>query len=209
MIADVSKTLDGDCFAVQAGRESEFLQIVCILKRFADAVLNAVAGGLASSRDTALRYGLSGDACQIVDFSGMERVVGIGHPRHFAFSGTDIGTGHVFAGSNKILLDQFGRVAACDFLDLFRRVLLGVEADAAFGAAEWQVHNCTFVGHQCGQRHDFIGTDHFTEACAALDRFGVLTVLGAPALEDLIVVGTETHGELKIINAVAGLDLAQ
>ena len=180
-----------------------------MLEGFANAVLDAAAGGFPPSRDAALRDGFPGDAGEIVDSSRMECVVGIGHPRHFPFAGSDVGARHVFSGADVFLADQFGGEAPGDLFDLLGRIFLGIEANAAFGAAERNVDDRALVGHQRGQRHDFVGVDHFAVADTALYRFWMVAVFGAPAFEDFVVIAAEPDRKLEVVHVVAGFDLAE
>src|SRR6185436_11271690 len=96
-------------------------------------------GRLSSSGNSALREGLSGYAGQIVDAAREERIVGVRHPCHFSFAGSDIRAWHVFARTDKFLFDELSGKAARDPLDLLGRVLLGIEFHASFRTTEGNV----------------------------------------------------------------------
>ena len=81
--------------------------------------------------NTALCYGFAGNAGKVIDSTGIEGIVGIGHPCHFAFARADIRSGDVFARSQIFFADQFGCEAPRDFLYLFVTVFLGIETHTA------------------------------------------------------------------------------
>ena len=139
----------------------------------------------------------------------MERVVRVGDPRHLALTRADVGRRNVFTRSDVFLANQLRGETAGDFFDLFRSVFFGTEANTAFGPAEWHVHDRAFVRHQRGQGHDFVGMHHFAVADASLHRLTMLTVFGAPAFEDLIVIAAKPDRKLEIVKVIASLDLTQ
>ena len=158
--------------------------------------------------DTSLCHRLSCDAGQIIDSTGIKCIVGIGHPGHFPFARADVGSRNVLSGSQIFFADQFGGESAGNFLYLFVAVFLRIETHAALRPAKGYVDNRAFVRHQGGQGHDLVLVYVFAETNAAFDRLFMLAVFGTPALEYLVFVAAESDGELKIVNVVAGLDLA-
>src|SRR5213593_650695 len=159
--------------------------------------------------NTALGYGLAGDAGKVIDATGIKGIVRIGHPGHFTLTRTDIGSRNVFARSEIFFADQFGREAPRDFLYLFVAVFLRIKTQAALGPAEWHVDDCALVSHERRQRHDLVLIHEFTVTNSAFDRLLMLAVLGAPALEYFVFVAAEPDGELKVVDVVAGFDLAE
>src|SRR6185295_10056455 len=135
MVTHVSESLYRNGLPAQTCRQTEFRHVLGALECLANAVLHPTSCGFASSADAALRNGLTSAACQVINSAGMKRVVGIGHPRHLAFAGANVGTGHVLAGPDETFLDQFRRVAACDLLDMLRGIFFRVESNAALGSA--------------------------------------------------------------------------
>src|SRR5437867_4183391 len=84
-----------------------------------------------------------------------------------------------------------------------------VSQDEIMALAALMTYNCAFVGHQRGQRHDFVLTHEFTETDSAFHRLLMLAVFGAPALEYFIFVAAQPDGVLKVVDVVARLDLAE
>src|SRR5206468_53403 len=96
-----------------------------------------------------------------------------------------------------------------DFFDLFFRVLFRIEANAALRSTKRHVNDGALVRHQGSQCHDLILIHQLAVSYAAFDRLFVLAVLSAPSLENFILVAAEPDRELEVINAIAGLDLAE
>ncbi len=151
---------------------------------------------------------LSGHAGEIVDASRKEGIVGIGHPGHLAFTGSHVGPGHVLSGAHEFLSYELCRESARDPFDLFRRVLLGVELNAALGTTKRDIDESALVRHQRGKGHDLVLAYQLAVARAALYRLLVLAVLRPPAFEDLVVI-VESNGELKVVHVLAGFDLRE
>ena len=132
VITDISESLEYDGLAFQPRRQSELLQIFGILKCFADAELNSTAGGFAPAVNSALRDRFAGHASEVVDAARNERVVGIGHPGHLAFAGSDVGPRNVFTGTDVFLANQFRGESARDLFDLLFGVFLRIERTPPF-----------------------------------------------------------------------------
>src|SRR5207249_10964189 len=98
--------------------------------------------------------------------------------------------------------------SAVNLLHLFVAVFVRIETQDALRPGEAYVDNRAFVRHQGSQGHDLVLVYVFAETNAAFDRLFMLAVFGTPALEYLVFVAAESDGELKIVNVVAGLDLA-
>jgi hypothetical protein len=155
-----------------------------------------------------LGEGFPGDASPVVDAARVERVVRVGDPRHLALAGAVVGSRNVDAGSDEVLGDQLGGVAARDALELFGGVVARAQLDAALAAAERHVADRALVGHQRGQRHDLVLVHHPAVANAPLQGLPVVAVLGAPGFEDHVLV-VDLHRELHVVDVVADPDLLQ
>src|SRR2546427_7632668 len=75
VVADVSKSLEYDRFALHAWRQSQFLQVFGILKSFPDSVLDTTASGFAAPMNTSLANRFAGDTSKIIDPSRVKGVV--------------------------------------------------------------------------------------------------------------------------------------
>ena len=189
-------------------RESPRLHVVDLVAHLAQPEEDAAAGRLDPAADAALGDGLAGHAGHRVDRARIERRVRVVDPRHLPRACPVVGRGDVDAGADEVLLDELGRVAARDLLELLHRVLLGVDADAALGAAERHVDDRAFVGHERCERLDLVLVDCRRVADAALHGHAVMTVLGAPGGDDL-VAAVAPDRELDGVDRVADLDLVE
>ena len=169
--------------------------------------MNAAPCRFPPAVDSSLRDRLSRNAREIIDAAGIECVVGVGHPSHFALAGAHVRARNVFTWADIFLADQLCREPAGDLFELFFRVFLRIETDAALRAAKRHINNGAFVGHQGSQRHDLIPVYKFAESRAAFNRLLVLAVLCPPAFENFVMISAETHRELEVVNVVARLDL--
>ena len=82
-------------------------------------------------------------------------------------------------------LDQFGRVAARDALELAEREFVGIAGDAALATAERQVDDGALPRHPERQRRDLVERDARVEADAALGGAAGEVVLDPIARVDL------------------------
>ena len=96
-----------------------------------------------------------------------------------------VGGGHVEAGADEVLPHQLEDVAPGDPLQLAGRVLLGVDPDAALGAAERHVHQRALVGHQRREGLDLVRVHVGGVADPALGGQLVVAVLGPPGVHHL------------------------
>src|SRR5262249_43906302 len=148
VVADVAEPLDGDSLPVERSREAGLLERRGIAERLTQSEDHAAARRLAAAAHAPLRQGLAGDARPVVDATRVEGVVRVGDPRHLALAGAVIGGGDVDAGTDEVLRNQLGGVAAGDLLELLGSVVARAELDAAFRAAEGDVADRALVGHE-------------------------------------------------------------
>ncbi len=101
------------------------------------------------------------------------------------------------------------RVAAGDAFELVERIILRLNPDAAFPAAERHVDDGALVGHQCRERHYlfFIHVGAVTDA--ALYRQLMVTVLDAPGANHLDFATGPAQREVEAVDAVADADLLE
>ena len=91
VIAHIAKPLHDHPLAFQAGGKPGLGDIGGLVEEGAEGIFDAAPRGLGPAGDAALGHRLSGDAGPCVDFRGMEPLVFIRHPGHFALAGADIG----------------------------------------------------------------------------------------------------------------------
>src|SRR5438552_2819941 len=125
---------------------------------------------------------------QIIGPAGIEGVVGVRHPGHFALTRSHVRAWYVFTRTYVFFSDQLSRKSARDLLKLLFVVLFRIETNATLGSAKRHVDDGAFVGHQCCQRLDFILTDELAVSNATPNRFLVLTDSCAPAFEDFEMI---------------------
>src|SRR5438105_15931492 len=75
LITDIPEALNNDCFSFEPGGQTEFFQILGILKSLADSVLDSSARRFTPAVDSTLLDGFACDAREIVDTPREERVV--------------------------------------------------------------------------------------------------------------------------------------
>ena len=189
--------------------QAEPLHLVGFVAGFAQREVEAASGRFLAAAHAALRDRLAGDAAERIERAGIERRVGVGHPRHFALAGAVVGRGHVDAGAEEILLGQLVRVTAGDALQFVERIVLRLDPDAALGAAERHVDDRALVGHQRGQRHHLFFVDVGAVANAALDRQLVMAVLDAPRVNHFDLAAGPAQRKVEAIDAVADANLLE
>src|SRR4029453_15973464 len=145
--ADVAEPLYDDALALEAAREAERLHVIGLIAHLAQPEEDTATRRLDAAADAALGHGLARDAGHRIDRARIERRVRVVDPRHLARARAVIGCRHVDAGADEVLLDELGRIAAGDLLELLHRVLLGVDPHAALGPAERHVDDGALVGH--------------------------------------------------------------
>ena len=209
VIADVAEALDDDPLAVEAARQSEPLHFVRLVAGFAKGEIQAAARGFLASAHAALRHRLAGHAAEGIELPGIERGIGVGHPRHLALAGAVVRRRHVDAGAEEALLGELVRVAAGDALELVERIILRLDLDAALRAAKRHVDDRALVGHQCGQRHDLFFVHLGAVTDAALDRHLVVAVLDAPRVDHFDLAAGAAQREVEAIDAVADANLLE
>ncbi len=208
VVTDVSETLDGNGFALERTRQSVTPGFLRIPEQLAQRVDDAPARRFRPPANPALRDRFARDASHVVEVAGMERVVGVGDPRHLPLAGAVVRRGHVDPRPDEVLADQLGGQPPRDLLQLLGGVRARLHLHAALRAAERHVDDRALVGHQRGQGHDLVLVDHAAVADAALERLAVVAVLGAPGLEHLVLLA-ELHRELHVVDVAAGLDLIE
>ncbi len=124
-------------------------------------------------------------------------------------AGADVGRRHVEPGPHEVLADQLEHVAPRDPLELADRVGLGIDPDAAFGAAERHVHQRALVGHQRRERLYLVGVHRQGVPDAALGRELVMAVLRAPRVDHLDRAVVALDGEAGVEEVLAGLDVGE
>ena len=207
MIPDVAEPLHDHALAVEAERQPKAFHFVGFIACFAQREVEAAAGGLLAPAHSALRHGLAGHAAERIERAGIERRVSVGHPRHLALTGAVIRRRHVDAGAEEILLGQLMRVAAGDALQLVEGIIFRLDPDAALRAAERDVDDGAFVGHQRRERHHLFFIHLGAVANAALHRQLVVAVLDAPRVNDFNLAAGSTKWKVKTVDAVADADL--
>ena len=208
-VADLAESLDDDALAVDAGCEAQPPHVVGLGARLVQNVVEPPARRLDPPVDPPLRFRLPGHAPEGVDLVGMERLVGVGDPRHLPLARSVVGCGHVDGGADEVLAGQLVGVAPRDALELLDVVAARVDLNRALGAAERHLDDGALVGHQRGQRHHLVLVDLRAEAGAALDRQAVLAVLGPPGADHLHPAVALPHRKVEAVQAVAALDLVE
>jgi hypothetical protein len=114
--------------------------------------------------------------------------VGVHDPGHHLLVGAQVRRRDVAVGADH--LDDLGRVAARDALELAGRELARVDAHAALGPAEGEAHDRALPGHPHGERRGLAERDVLVVADAALGGPHGEQVLHAVAVDgvDLVVV---------------------
>ena len=175
-------------------------------EKLADDILDAAAGRFGAARDAALGYRLAGHAGNRVDVRGIELPVFVRHPGHLACAGSHVRRGHVAARADIAAVGELLGEAAGDSLELFRVVVSGADRQSALGAAERNVDERAFEGHQRRQRLDLLLVDMGRVANAALHGKAVLAMHRAPAAQECVVAPPETHRETQLNDGIALAD---
>jgi hypothetical protein len=142
----------------------------------------------------------------VIDLSRVETAVDIGDPGHLPLTRAHVGRWHVDARPDVALFHELGGEPTGDPLDLPHRVLLWIDYQPALRAAVGDVNDGAFIGHERGQRLDFVLVDPRSEPDPALDRQAVIAVHRAPSGKDLVVPVVELHREAHLQHRVAGND---
>ena len=195
--ADVAEALDGDGGFAQ--RDFHIREV------FFDEVGDAGAGGFAAALGAADGDGFAGDdgGGDVADVVG----IGVHHPAHDFFVGADVGGGDIGVRPEEV--DHFLHVAAGEVLEFGGGKLVGVDHDAALGAAVGEADERAFPAHPHGEGGDFADGDALVETDAALGGTGGEVVLDAVAFEDgdaaVVAFDGEGDGETAagILGAVA------
>src|SRR5215218_2706849 len=154
--ADVAEALDDDAQAI------ELLVLLC--ERVRDYIQRAAGGRLLASERAADREWLPGDDAE--DRVALVHGVGVEDPGHDARVSADVGRRDVLLRAD--LVDDLGRVAACQALQLAPREPLRVAHHAALGAAEGQAHEGALPGHVHRERLHLVARHRRVVADAAL-----------------------------------------
>ena len=188
MRADVAVALHREPSAVE--RE------VLLFGPLVDGIDHALAGRLVAAHRAARTERLAGDdtAHGVLVLGARAVHVGVHHPDHGLGVGAHVGGGDVILGAD-VGAEVVGE-AAGDPLELRLRVVLGVDPDAALGAAEGDIEQCALVGHERGERL-YLGQRHMVAvADAALVGPQDVVVLDAVAGEELDRAVIHADGEV-------------
>ena len=207
--ADVAEALHDDALAGEPAAQPGGGVFGGVGQAVDDAVVDAEAGGFGAAGDAVQGDGFAGDAAPVVDVFRMQDAVGVGDPGHFALAGAVVGGGHIHGRADVVFLVEFDSQTAGDALDELGVALVRVDADAALCAAEGDIDEGAFEGHQGGEAHDLALADHGAVADAALGGQAVVGVLGAVGLDDFEFALPVAHGEVHDVNVVAGFDLGE
>ena len=85
----------------------------------------------------------------------------------------------------------------------------GIDLHRALRTGERHFHDGALVGHQRGERHDFVFVDRKAVPNASLGRQPVVAVLGAPCPDHLDPSVALSDREIEAVQAVAALNLLQ
>src|SRR5262249_14582998 len=182
---DVAETLDDHPRAL-AGHV-EFLQGLVTNDHY------AATGGLATAARAANVDGLAGNDSG----HGLAHVHGVGvhHTCHGLFVGIHVRSGNVLFRAQEF--DELGGVAPGEVFQLGKSQLLGINNDAALGAAERDVGHRTPPGHPTGQGPDFVPAYVGGVTDAAFGRTPRDGVLYAEAGKDLNGSVVHGHGDMN------------
>ena len=208
-VGHVPCPLKRDPFTIQPSRQPQVGHVVFLAARLAECVEDASPRRLLAALNPTLRHRLSGHEAQRVNLIASKRLIGVGDPRHLAGACPQIGCGDVDRGAQEILLDQLVGIAAGDTLQLLLAVTGSINLDRPLGAPEWHVDDGALVGHERGQRHDFVFVDRWAVSNAALDRQLVVAVLGAPSPHNVDSTVGMANGKIEAIEAVTPFDVAE
>ena len=209
VIPYVSKALNRNTLSLKARSQPQGFHVVLLCARLPESVKHAATCGLSPSTDSSLRDRFAGDTGQGVKVAGVDGHVGIRNPGHFSFSRAVIRGRHVDARAYAVLLDQLMSVAPRDALHLLRGVFASIDLHRTLGSAKRHIDDRALVSHESRKSHDFVFVGVRAEANPPLDRQLVVAVLDAPRRNDLHAAVRIPKGELKVVNAVAILDLIQ
>jgi hypothetical protein len=140
---------------------------------------DAAAGRLDPAQRPAEFDRLAGDHAG--DGTALVGGVGVHHPRHDLRVGVDVRRRDVLGGPDDDA--DLAGVAAGDLLEFVQGQLLGIDPDAALGAAIRNVDCSVLDGHPCRERQDFFQRHVLVVAHATLARSARQVVLHPVALE--------------------------
>ena len=173
---------------------------------FAKSIEYAETGSFLSSAYAALGYGFTGNAALRIDVAGAHTGVGIEYPGHLSFSCSIIRGRNVDAGAYKIFLNEFCGISARYFFKIVNAVFTGVNGDASFSAAEGNIHDSAFVGHQSRQRHYFVEVYIDGEANASLAGGFMMRMLHPVSFDHFYLIA-HFNGEVHTINGITLFNL--
>ena len=207
--ADIAQALHDDPLAGHAAAQPGGGVLGGVRQAVDDSVVDAQARRFGAAGNAVQRDRLAGDGAPVVDVFRMQDAVGVGDPGHLALAGAVVRGGHVDRRSDEVFLVQLDGEPAGDPLDELRGAVVGVNADAALCAAEGDIDERAFEGHQRGEAHDLALADHRAVADAALGGQPMVGVLGAVGLDHFQVAVLVAHGEVHDVDVVAGFDLIE
>ncbi len=156
--ANVAEALDHDAAAILL--DAEFVE------GFVAADHHAATSGFASSAGAAEFDGLAGDDGS-GGFADVHRI-SVHDPRHGLLVRADVRGGNVALRTKPV--GKFGCVTASEAFQFASRKFARIANDAAFGAAEWNIHHRALPSHPCGERAHFVDRNIGSKANAAFAR---------------------------------------
>ena len=171
-----------------------------VLARAFDRVEHAAAGGFIAAERAAKAHGLTGDDAR--DKIPARHAIRIHDPGHDLGIGVDVGRRDVLPGADD------GQNSACvpprEMFDFVGRHLLGVAGDAAFAAAERNIHHGAFPGHPRGESLNLVERHPGMEANAPFGRAARGVVLDAVAFKATDFAVVHPHGHRDRENTLRG-----
>jgi hypothetical protein len=128
------------------------------------------------------------------DGATLVRRVGVHHPGHDLRIRVDVGSGDILGRADDDA--DLAGVAARDFFELVQGQALGVDPDAAFGAAVGDVHCGVLDRHPGGERQDFLQGHVGVVAHAAFAGPAREVVLDTVAFEMRDFAGVHLDGDI-------------
>ena len=208
VVAHIAESLHNDRLVRQPRAQTDPFHVFSPLTRFAQPEIHPASGCLDPALYPPLGDGFSGHTGRGIDLARIKRRIGIKDPGHLPATGAIVGSRDINAGTNEILLDQFGRIAPRDPLYFVRRIAIRIDLDPALCTSERDVNQGAFIRHQCGQRLDLMFAHLRRIPNAALARRFVVAVLHPPAGDHLVAV-LRFYGEMYGIHAVTGAYLCE
>jgi hypothetical protein len=159
-VAYVSKALDYNCLSLDSRSKAYLFVERRHGEELASTIVHSKASRLGPALDTSLVDEFSSANTLRVDvLASLPALVGVLNPGHNLLVSAHVGAQAIDLGADEVLLDELHCVATGHALDFSLRIFSWVDCDSTLGAAEGDVGDCKFEGHERGKGHGLLQID--------------------------------------------------